>query len=143
MKQARREKPLRSLQHRDCSYKAVSLSAGRLAPQHCRRINIKNRWEKKGNRGLAVFSYSIPSQLIISDTLANLGHRESIKIMVLKTHENRRKSTKIAPYIMQDSINKIGVHPYFYPLNGLNGYSFGKYAEISQVGHKISFGVHF
>ena len=98
---------------------------------------------KKGNRGLAVFSYSIPSQLIISETLANLGHRESIKMMVLKTHENRRKSTKIAPYIMQDFVNKIGVHPYFYPLNGLNGYSFGKYAEISQVGHKISFGAHF
>ena len=93
-----------------------------------RRINIKNGWEKKGNRGLAVFSYSIPSQLIISETLANLGHRESIKMMVLKTHENRRKSTKIAPYIMQDFVNKIGVHPYFYPLNSLNGYSFGKYA---------------
>ena len=60
-----------------------------------RRINIKNGWEKKGNRGLAVFSYSIPSQLIISETLANLGHRESIKMMVLKTHENRRKSRHI------------------------------------------------
>ena len=59
-------------------------------------VNIKNGWEKKGNRGLAVFSYSIPSQLIISETLANLGHRESIKIMVLKTHENRRKSQEIA-----------------------------------------------